>query len=325
MSSSQAYLLIGKERFLKKEFLADLRKRLFSGNSDPSLNSQEFTAGDEPLGSALDFVVTAPFLSEKRLAILWQVEDLSEEEQKTLLASLEKLPPTGVLALLSEETGVKKNSFLKELSTKCRLVACHPPFERELPDWIDRRAKRRGVAIEKAATQVLMEKTGRQTALLDSSIEELAIFVDPRKTITALDVRSLLGRSVQEDIFSLTDFLLEKKIPEALETLEKLLKDGTSASEIIAVLAGQWARLAAYSELKRQGCAEGEIALEMKVHPFYQEKFFAQASKTREGEAERSLRRLLECDDAIKTGRLNDRLAVEKFVLETESRLTSRA
>jgi len=111
LPSPQVYLLIGKERSLKREFLSDLRKRLFPKDSDSGMNAQEFIAGEDNLGAALDFALTTPFLSDKRLAILWDIEELEDEEKTALLASVEKLPSSGVLVLISEETGVKKIIF----------------------------------------------------------------------------------------------------------------------------------------------------------------------------------------------------------------------
>jgi len=141
-----------------------------------------------------------------------------------------------------------------------------------------------------------LERVGKEIPALSSAIEELSIFVDPKKMIATADVQALLGKSLQEDVFTLMDRLLEKKMPEALEALENLLHDGTSPSEIIAVLGGQWARLASYSEMKEQGRGQTDIAAELKIHPFFQEKFFFQAAKTDPGQAESALRGLMDCD-----------------------------
>ena len=124
------FLLIGKERLLKKEFILDLRKKYFQDSSNESLNFSEWDASEGfSLDTALSFMRTAPFLADKRIAVIREIETLEEEDQKKLIAYLETSSPTAVLVLASEETGTKKKKFLQELQALSTLVACHPPFE----------------------------------------------------------------------------------------------------------------------------------------------------------------------------------------------------
>ena len=117
------YLLIGKERFLKREFIRDLRERLLGKSPEASLNFQEFSGKKNESAAALDFVSTAPFLGEKRMAVLWEADSLPQEAKESLEQSVSKLPFSGVLVIVSEESNTKKNNFLKELSTRCESVA----------------------------------------------------------------------------------------------------------------------------------------------------------------------------------------------------------
>ena len=115
-------LLIGKERFLKREFILALRQDLFPDSTDPGLNFQEFTADQEPLHSFLDFLSTSPFAAEHRLAVLWGLDSLTAEEKESLESSLEKLPASSVCVLESEQTNAKKDPFLRKLAEKAKLV-----------------------------------------------------------------------------------------------------------------------------------------------------------------------------------------------------------
>ena len=116
IGSPSATLLIGKERFLKREFILTQRRRLFPDESGPGLNFQEFTVGEDPLHTVLDFLSTAPFVADHRMAVLWGVDLLEEEEQASLLAYLEKLPASSVCVLESEQTNAKKDPFLRQLA-----------------------------------------------------------------------------------------------------------------------------------------------------------------------------------------------------------------
>ncbi|MGH7198744.1 MAG: DNA polymerase III subunit delta [Candidatus Omnitrophota bacterium] len=309
------YLLAGKEEFLKREFIQDLRQSLFP--KDPSNpNFQEFSADKDPLSAALDFVGTAPFLSEARLAVLRDVDELSDEEKEALLAYAGRPAPTGVLVVVSEETSAKKNDFLRKLSAQAKLVPCYPPFEKEIPSWIHARAKKKGIHLDGDAAAILAERLGKDLLSLDGVLEQAAVFASPRTQISLKDIDGLLGRSVQADVFELADAILEKNAKTAFGIVTTLLEEGSRAFEIVPVLAGQFDRLLRGSALLAEGRSSEEIGTELRIHSFYLEKFMRQARRVPAERAAEIFRRLLSCDEAIKTSRLSDALALERFVLE---------
>ena len=315
MVRNPLYLLAGKEEFLKREFIQDLRQSLFP--KDPSNpNFQEFRADKDPLSSDLDFVGTAPFLSEARLAILRDADELSEEEKEALLAYAARPASTGVLVVVSEEASAKKNEFLRKLSEKARLVPCYPPFERDLFPWIHARAKKRGIRLEPDAAALLVERLGKDLASLDGALEQAAVFASPRTQITLKDIDGFFGRSLQADVFELSDAILEKNAMTALGIVTTLLGEGGRAFEIVPVLAGQFDRLKRGSALLGEGRSSQEIGADLRVHSFFLEKFMRQVRKSPAARAAEIVKRLLACDEAIKTSRLSDALALECFVLE---------
>lgn len=302
------YLLIGKDSFLKREFIRDLRKYPF--------DFQEFNSKDHSLAAVTDFLRSPSFLSDKRLAVLWDIDALSGEEKEILLRLAQKPSPTGVLVLVSEEGSAAKDRFLKELSQQAKLVACHPPFEKDLPGWVRSRAKTLSKEMPGDAALLLIEKAGRELSLLHSAIEVLALYVDPRTSISLKDVEALLGRSAQADVFRFAEALLEKNAEAALEMAATLLREGSKAYEIVGILAGQLDRLRKITVLLERGIPSREIGAQLKIHPFFLEKTLRQAKTVSTKRLRTMFERLSVCDESIKTSSLNDRLALERLVLE---------
>lgn len=317
LKSGERFLLVGKERFLKKEFIRDLQKKSFQNPSDASLNTQEWDISEGgALGSVLDFIQTAPFLGEKRIAVLWKTEEFEEDEQERLLEALKNLPATSVIVFASEETGTKKNAFLRALEVQSVSVACHTPFDKDLPGWIETRARKMGGTIDHQASRSLLEKAGKDISALQNSLEGLFIFIHPRTAVTSADVEKLLGKFAEQDIFAIAEELFQKNIKSALEKTEGLFREGVRAPEIIAILSGQLERMKQASDLLERGASPAEVAAGLRVHSFFQQKFFAQLKKVSKKGIEQAQKRLLECDLSIKEGRLAERLALEKFILE---------
>ena len=318
MKSGECFLVVGKERLLKTEFIRDLQKKSFQNPSDVALNTQEWDVSENGLsGDVFDFIRTAPFLGQKRIAVLRQIETLEGEGRKRFLEAFKNLPATSILVLISEETGTKKNAFLRDLEAECTLVACHTPFDRDLPDWVQLRAKKIGGSIDREASRALVEKAGKDTGSLQNALEELLLFIHPRTMIGARDVDALLGKTSEEDIFALADDLFQKNTQAALEKITRLFREGLRAPEVIAVLAGQLERMKQASNLLERGASPAEVAAALRVHSFFQQKFFLELKKTSLAAVVRMQKRLLACDVAIKEGRINERLALEKFILES--------
>ncbi|HTL70748.1 MAG TPA: DNA polymerase III subunit delta [Candidatus Eisenbacteria bacterium] len=315
MVKGALHLVTGKEDFLKKEFVRELKKRTFPAGSNPELNFQEFSGETHPVSSVLDFLRTAPFLGPKRMAVLWDLDDLDAEEETLLSDALETLPDTAVLVLAARDATPKKDPFLRALSGKASTVPCYAPFENEFPAWVQARARRMNLKLDRAAAELIAERTGRDVVSVISALDNLALFVSPRTQAEAADVEALLGRSLQADVFNLVDFLVDGDAPGALRSAQTLFREGTRAYEIVAVLAGQFEKLRRAAGLMENGRMPRDAAQDLGVPSFFADKFARQAQRLPKRRAVRSLEALVECDEAIKTGRDGENFALERLVL----------
>lgn len=310
------HLLFGKENFLKEEFIRSLKSRLFPGGQGADFNFQQFNFEQHSPVQMLDFLRTSPFLTEKRLAICEGLEELDGDDKKQLLAQLPGLPQTAVCVFLSEATNVKKDGFLTELALSCQTTACHVPFDRDLPGWVEARAKKHSAQVERQAALLLTEKTGKDLSNIDQALETLAVFIHPEKIIRKTHVENLLGRSVQSDVYSLADALLDRNLKLAFQEVTALLRDGAKAYEVVGVLAAQIERLKKIRHLMEEGRSGQDISALLKIHPFFLEKSLRQASKANGARLAAMLHELSDCDEAMKKGWLSDRLALEYLILK---------
>ena len=309
------YLLVGKERFLKQEFLQNLRTQFFPKGPD-SGNTMDFHPEEHSLGEVFDFLRTAPFLAEKRMAVLHGVETLPETEKENFLITAASLPTTAVLVCVAEEATPKKDSFLRHLSLKAKLVSCYLPKEHELPSWIRSRAEKKGLKLPMNVCRFLTERIGEDAHSLEQVIEQLALKVSPRQTAGLEDADALLGRPLKHSVFGFTEILLTKNAVAALKSFETLFGEGTDPAEILPLLASQVDRLRRAAGLLQRGWPEAEIAGQLKIHPYYLRDTMKQAASFSEARASGLLKKLLACEEAIKTGQSAPRIAFERFVTE---------
>lgn len=310
------YLLVGRDRYLKREFIEGLRAKFFSKSADIASNFQEFPAGESPLGETFDFLRTAPFLAERRIAVLWQVEALDDEDREGFLSKAEGLPCTAILVLVAEEGTPKKDNFLRELSLKANLVSCYLPKQEKLPPWIRAHAEKKGLKISGDVCLFLAETIGEDAAAITRAVEQLALMVSPKSSAELKDATVLFGRPLKQSVFELVDVLLKKNAVIALRSFEILFEEGAEPLLMLPLLASQIDRLRRTRFLMDQGLAENEIAGRLKIHFFYLSDTLRQAALLSDERAGVLLAKLAACEENIKTGRVTQRPAFEFFVAE---------
>lgn len=105
-----------------------------------------------------------------------------------------------------------------------------------------------------------------------------------------------------------------------MRSLQELLAGGANELYILTMIARQFRLILGAKDLADRGASEARLAQELHVPPFVARKLLSQARHFQADELETIHRRVLEMDRAIKTGRIEARLALELLVVETCAR-----
>lgn len=327
------YILHGQDDFGRDEELGRLRNKMAGGDramadlNTTILDSQKLTLGE--LRHACDSI---PFMADRRLVIVhgllarlsstgrnneqpaWKREWLQE-----LVEYLPHLPPTTRLIFV-ENRALKSSHPILRLAEEERkrrrgfVKLFELPQDRHLPAWIDRRAQAKGANLSSEATRLLAVLVGNDLRLLDQEIDKLYLYAGERQ-ITTQDVRALVSRARQESIFDLVDCVGRRETDRALVLLHRMLDAGEAPLYLLAMLARQIRILIQVKDLQGRGLGKNEIAGELRLHPYVVEKGMAQAWNFSLSQLEAAHHNLVETDWAIKTGRLEDVMALDLLVV----------
>jgi DNA polymerase-3 subunit delta len=339
------YIFHGEDEFSRSEELAQLRARLAAG--DPSMAELNTTTMDgnrltlSELRHACD---TIPFMADRRLVIVHGLlerlaargkgrgQQASQGESSArnrafleeLAAYLPGLPPTTRLIFVEEKSLPASHPILKLTKTEGKegrgfVKHFQLPKDWELPDWIQKRTRAKGGDIDREAITLLAALVGNDLRLLDQEIEKLLLYADGRP-VNAEDVRVLVSRARETNIFDLVDCVGRRETDRALRLLHGLLADGEAPLYLLTMLARQVRILIQVSELGAQGLTQKEMADRLKLHPFVVKKGDAQARNFTMADLEAAHTRLVEADWSIKTGKMEDVLALDTLVVDLTSR-----
>ena len=264
---------------------------------------------------------TLPFLADRRLVLVYGLLGSMDGRDNKRGAEWDKLP-----TMLSELPGSSDVVFVesKALRANARGVkAAGPGAEvREfnaprgpaLESWArDRFTHYESVAARDAIARIVW-LVGNDLRLLDSEIGKLALYAGERE-VTQSDVDEMVGEAREASIFAAVDAVLERRPGVAMRLMYSLLEDGTSVSSIISMLSRQVRLVLLAGTLNAGNVPLTEIGSRIGVTNRYAlEKTLRQASRFGKDYLAQVHRRLLDADLSIKTGKLDERLALEILV-----------
>jgi DNA polymerase-3 subunit delta len=323
------YLFHGKDEFSRSETLAGLKEKM----GDPGLaelNTTVFDGSKVTLGELEHACGSVPFMADRRLVIVegllthleskgkegapaaWQKEYLER-----LIQYLQRLPETTRLVLVEDRPVSKNNPVLRLALAEKRghVREFKTPQGKELSRWIEGRVRKKGGQINPAAVETLAAFVGGDLRLLDQEIEKLIAYADRPRPITEDDVRLLVSYVREANVFDMVDALGQRDGQQAAKLLHQLLDEGEHPLALLGMIVRQFRIMIQVKELNGQGLSQQEIAARLKLHRFVVKKAVRQAMNFSMEQLEAIYRKLLETDVAIKTGQMDDVLALDMLVV----------
>ena len=195
--------------------------------------------------------------------------------------------------------------------------------------WIKNRVDKLGGKINNAAINILAVSLGKGMAQkdrnknlkqsynlweADNEISKLVNYCND-KEITDKDVRLLVQSKVDMNIFNLIDSISSKNKSRSTLLLNQQIEKGLNEIYILTMFVYQFRNLLKIKSLLEQNLSNQEIASKAKMHPFVVQKSIEQCRKFEIEDLKKIYRKLFDADLAIKTGRINPRLALDLLVV----------
>lgn len=305
------YLLYGEETYLKRQYKQKLRQALAA--VDDTMNVALYEGKNINPGEIIDLAETLPFFAEHRLIIL-ENTGMFKNSCEELADYIKHITDTTCLVFVEEEVD-KRGKMYKAVKNNGRVVEFARQTDALLTKWILSRLKREGKKITQSDMQLLLEKTGNDMENIDKELEKLFCYTLGRDVITAEDLEAVCVPKITGKIFEMVDKIAQKQQKQALDLYYDLLALQEPPMRILFLIARQFQILLQVKELRKQGYENALIASKAGIPGFAVRKDLAQAERFTAGQLREAVADCVQTEEDVKTGNLNDRMAVELLIV----------
>ncbi len=268
------HILHGDDEVAMNQFVAQQIQSL-GDSAMADVNTSRLDGKTSSEDELYNTVMATPFFSAKRLTIvtnpLHRLESKkagdeatsgvesgkTKEARQRFLQLLETLPETTLLILVIEdhqkwraggfqwESLTDRHFLMKWAATQKERVAIHGfslPSGREMPTWIQKKAKELGGQISLPGAVELAEYVGSDTRLAVLELDKLITYANGRE-VSPDDVMSLSTSVMSGRIWDLTDAIGERDSRKALQIFHQLLETLDLRQEIYPMIIWQFRQL----------------------------------------------------------------------------------
>jgi DNA polymerase-3 subunit delta len=185
-----------------------------------------------------------------------------------------------------------------------------------MESWIAQYVEDAGRKIDRQALEYLSSINSFDLQIMEQELQKLLLYRPEDAVITLQHVETIVTKTVEANIFALSDSIGNKKGSEALQTLRDMFYVGESPFKLLGFLNRHFRNLLLVKDYRGMGYNEAEIKEKTKLHPFVIKKSIRQAEQFSTVQLIGALEQLLMIETALKSTSANGEELLEQFVIE---------
>ncbi|MCF2682951.1 DNA polymerase III subunit delta [Faecalicatena contorta] len=308
----QAYLLYGEEAYLKKQYKDKLTKAILPEGD--TVNYAYYEGKGILPGELIDLAETMPFFAERRLIVV-ENSGFFKNASPELADYIRTMPETACFLFIENEVD-KRGKLYKTVKEKGRIAEMGRQDEKTLLYWIASNVKKEERQIKESTARYLISMVGTDMENLEKEMEKLFSYTLGKSEIAIQDIDDICTSQVTNQIFAMVEAVAAKQQKKALDYYYDLLALKEPPMRILYLLSRQFKLLMEVRDLVSKGFDKSQIAKTVGLHPFVAGKYMQQCRDFSETELRSILEDAAETEEMVKTGRLNDMMSVELFIVK---------
>lgn len=307
-----AYLLYGEEQYLIRQYRDKIIKAAVPEGD--TMNFTTFSGEGMNPKEIIDLSETLPFFADSRL-ILIEDSGFFKKSPEELAEYFAEVPETTRFLFVEKEVD-KRSKLYKALTKMGNAVEFKQQTDEILSRWVGSRIKKEGKNITRDAYNLFIQKTGTDMENIDKELEKLICYCLDKEIIEPADVEAVTTEQISNKIFEMVDAISTHQQKKALELYYDLLALKEPPMRILFLITRQFQILLTVKVMTNKGFGNKDIAAKAGCPEWAVKKYQSQARSYSVEQLRGALEQGGSYEEAVKTGKMNDQMAVELFLVE---------
>ena len=209
---ASVYLLTGEEGYYIDQ-LSDYFENKLVPEENRDFDQTVLYGRDVSMADVVGYASQFPMMSEYRLVMVKEAQDIALKEWDLLVSYLEKATQRSVLVLCYRSKWKDKRTKVYGAIKKAGVVyERNKLYDNELPTWILSYTKQHGRSITEKASLLLAEALGNNLSKLSNELDKLFVAVKEGEAITDVEIERNVGVSKDYNIYELQNAIGRKDV-----------------------------------------------------------------------------------------------------------------
>ncbi|KRN80662.1 DNA polymerase III subunit delta [Fructilactobacillus lindneri] len=327
---SSVYLVVGGNDYWENQIINQLKEII--PQEERTMNFATYDMDDVPLSEAINDASSMPFFGNRRVVIIKNAFFLTGMRNKSKIKHnineleryLDNISNNTVLLIFapySKLDGRKK--ITKKLKKNSTVINLNDFSEREIINFVKQYIDNKHYQISNDALNELFSRTQGDLSKMINELNKVMIYSNKEKKIDLNIVDLLVAKSINQNVFSLVNYLMKGKTTQAIQFYHELLEQKQDSIKINAILESQFRLLLQVKILKDHGYSATMIAKSLKIHPYRVKLAYQSVESFTVDYLQAAYLELVQIECKLKSSQENPELLFEMFSIKFSQKKNS--
>lgn len=240
-------------------------------------NYVKYNLYETSFNQIIEEALTMPFITEKKAivvknAFIFTGEKVSKDIQpnnEQVNEFLEKYDGENFIVFEVYQNKLdERKKITKTLKKTSKLAKVEQMSEQEIKTWIKNKLHENFKDIKQDALDLFIELTGINFNVVSQELEKIMLFLGDRTTINKKDVEEIINRSLEQNVFLLTEYIQKGEQYKAVQLVKDLIVMKEEPIKLLALITSNYRLYYQCKILSRKGYSGQQIAKTINVHPY---------------------------------------------------------
>ncbi|QHW37090.1 DNA polymerase III subunit delta [Staphylococcus ursi] len=254
-----------------------LTKKYLGNEPKDDFNFVKYNLYETSLNTIIEEAITLPFFSDKKIVVVqnsyvFTGEKPPKEAQAnadSLIEFIEKYDGASLIIFQVQAAKLdERKKVVKALKKVANIKKIEQMTEQEMQKWIHQYLNQSFKEIKQDALEALIQLTGIHYRMIKQELDKLLLFVGDRPTINKDDVQTIVNRSLEQNVFLLTDYIQKGQKAQAISLVKDLIQLKEEPIKLLALITSNYRLYYQSKILNQKGYTGQQIAKTVGVHPY---------------------------------------------------------